>query len=145
MDVLDSILEEAAAFASGVLDPINRIGDKEGCTWNNGEVTTPKGFKEAYKKFADAGWIGLPVPAAAQGRELLDAAPGRRRGPPEVYSESLYLRFHFGWSEQEHNMTRHMEKNFRAIIEGMGGKVLSMTFAASPGNRVETTPTRLIL
>jgi 3-(methylthio)propanoyl-CoA dehydrogenase len=70
LDVLDSILEEAAAFASGVLDPLNRIGDTEGCTWNNGAVTTPKGFKEAYKKFADAGWIGLPVPAEFGGQGL---------------------------------------------------------------------------
>jgi 3-(methylthio)propanoyl-CoA dehydrogenase len=70
MDVLDSILEEAAAFATGVLDPINRIGDKEGCKWNNGEVTTPPGFKEAYKKFADAGWIGLPVPEEYGGQGL---------------------------------------------------------------------------
>ena len=69
-DVLDSILEEAASFASGVLDPLNRIADKEGCTWNDGEVTTPKGFKEAYKKFADAGWIGLPVPAEYGGQGL---------------------------------------------------------------------------
>jgi 3-(methylthio)propanoyl-CoA dehydrogenase len=70
MDVLDSVLEEAAAFASGVLDPLNRVGDKEGCTWKDGEVTTPKGFKEAYKKFADAGWIGLPVPAEYGGQGL---------------------------------------------------------------------------
>ena len=42
LDVLDSVLEEAAAFASGVLDPLNRIGDKEGCTWSDGEVTTPR-------------------------------------------------------------------------------------------------------
>ena len=70
MDVLDSVLEEAAAFASGVLDPLNRIADKEGCTWKDGEVTTPKGFKEAYKKFADAGWIGLPVPAEYGGQGL---------------------------------------------------------------------------
>jgi len=70
MDVLDTILEEAGTFASEVLDPINRTGDKEGCTWNNGEVTTPKGFKEAYKKFADAGWIGLPVPAEYGGQGL---------------------------------------------------------------------------
>jgi alkylation response protein AidB-like acyl-CoA dehydrogenase len=70
LEVLDSVLEEAAAFASGVLDPLNRIGDKEGCTWNAGAVTTPRGFKEAYKKFADAGWIGLPVPAEYGGQGL---------------------------------------------------------------------------
>jgi 3-(methylthio)propanoyl-CoA dehydrogenase len=69
-DVWESILEEAGSFATGVLDPLNRVADKEGCTWNNGEVTTPKGFKEAYKKFADAGWIGLPVPAEYGGQGL---------------------------------------------------------------------------
>jgi 3-(methylthio)propanoyl-CoA dehydrogenase len=70
LDVLDSVLEEAASFAAGVLDPLNRSGDKEGCTWNAGEVKTPAGFKEAYKKFADAGWIGLPVPAEYGGQGL---------------------------------------------------------------------------
>jgi alkylation response protein AidB-like acyl-CoA dehydrogenase len=69
-EVVDSILEEAGAFATGVLDPLNRVADKEGCTWNAGEVTTPKGFKEAYKKFADAGWIGLPVQAEYGGQGL---------------------------------------------------------------------------
>jgi 3-(methylthio)propanoyl-CoA dehydrogenase len=70
LEVLDSVLEEAASFAAGVLDPLNRSGDKEGCTWNAGEVKTPAGFKEAYKKFADAGWIGLPVPAEYGGQGL---------------------------------------------------------------------------
>ena len=70
LDVLDSVLEEAAGFAAGVLDPLNRSGDKAGCTWNAGEVATPPGFKEAYKKFADAGWIGLPVPAEYGGQGL---------------------------------------------------------------------------
>ena len=70
LDVLDSVLEEAAAFASGVLDPLNRDGDRTGCTWKDGEVTTPPGFKEAYKKFADAGWIGLPVPEEYGGQGL---------------------------------------------------------------------------
>ena len=69
-DVLDAILEEAANFASGVLDPINASGDREGCTWRDGEVTTPKGFKEAYQQFAKAGWIGLPVPAEFGGQGL---------------------------------------------------------------------------
>ena len=60
-DVLDAILDEASTFATEVLDPINQSGDKEGCTWNDGVVTTPKGFKEAYKSFAQAGWIGHRV------------------------------------------------------------------------------------
>ena len=69
-DVLDAILEEAGTFASEVLDPINHSGDKEGCTWRDGEVTTPKGFKEAYAQFAKAGWIGLPVPDEFGGQGL---------------------------------------------------------------------------
>jgi alkylation response protein AidB-like acyl-CoA dehydrogenase len=70
LDVLDAVLEEAAGFAGGVLDPLNRTGDQVGCTWKDGEVTTPPGFKEAYKKFAEAGWIGLPVPAEYGGQGL---------------------------------------------------------------------------
>jgi alkylation response protein AidB-like acyl-CoA dehydrogenase len=69
-DVADAILEEAGAFASEVLDPINVSGDREGCTWRDGVVTTPKGFKEAYKRFADAGWIGLTVPQEFGGQGL---------------------------------------------------------------------------
>src|SRR6202163_2434082 len=69
-DVADAILQEAAVFASEVLDPLNVSGDKEGCTWRDGEVTTPKGFKEAYRQFARAGWIGLPVPSEYGGQGL---------------------------------------------------------------------------
>ena len=69
-DVLDAILDEASTFATEVLSPLNQSGDQEGCTWNDGVVTTPKGFKEAYKQFAQAGWIGLPVPAELGGQGL---------------------------------------------------------------------------
>jgi len=69
-DVLDAILEEASTFASEVLAPLNQSGDQEGCTWNDGVVTTPKGFKEAYHQFAKAGWIGLPVQAEYGGQGL---------------------------------------------------------------------------
>ena len=64
------ILREAAIFAREVLDPINQSGDKEGCTWRDGAVTTPKGFKEAYAQFARAGWIGLPVAPEHGGQGL---------------------------------------------------------------------------
>jgi acyl-CoA dehydrogenase len=69
-DVLDPVLEEAATFANEVLDPLNVVGDRAGCTWKDGEVTTPPGFKEAYKQFADAGWIGLPVQTEYGGQGL---------------------------------------------------------------------------
>jgi alkylation response protein AidB-like acyl-CoA dehydrogenase len=69
-EILDSVLEEAAAFAAGELDPLNRVGDEHGCTWKDGNVTTPPGFKEAYKKFADAGWIGFAIPPEHGGQGL---------------------------------------------------------------------------
>ena len=47
-DLVGAILEESGKMASEVLHPINQSGDQEGCTWDNGVVTTPSGFKEAW-------------------------------------------------------------------------------------------------
>jgi len=59
-DVAGAILEEAAKFASQVLDPLNRPGDQEGAKrLDNGTVKTPAGFKDAYKQYCDNGWNGL--------------------------------------------------------------------------------------
>ena len=69
-DVVDPILEEAANFASNVLDPLNVPGDREGAKFSDGNVTTPKGFKDAYHQFSQAGWIGLPLPAEYGGQGL---------------------------------------------------------------------------
>ena len=59
-DTAAAILEEAAKFASGVLDPLNRVGDREGAQLaHDGKVTTPPGFREAYAQFCELGWNGL--------------------------------------------------------------------------------------
>jgi acyl-CoA dehydrogenase len=69
-DVVDAILEEAAKFASEVLDPINYSGDREGSTFSDGSVRTPKGFREAYRKFCEGGWNALPFEAEWGGQGL---------------------------------------------------------------------------
>ena len=60
-DTADAILDEASKFASEVLDPLNYSGDQEGSKWKDGVVTTPKGFKEAYKLFCEGGWSALSL------------------------------------------------------------------------------------
>ena len=58
-DLIESILEEAGKFCESVLQPLNQSGDAEGCTFENGVVRTPKGFKEADDQFTEGGWPGL--------------------------------------------------------------------------------------
>jgi 3-(methylthio)propanoyl-CoA dehydrogenase len=58
-DLVDSVLEEAAKFASGVWAPLNSTGDAQGLKWVDGEVTTPDGFPAAYRQFVEGGWNGL--------------------------------------------------------------------------------------
>jgi len=117
-DVLDAILEEASTFATEVLDPINQSGDKEGCIWSDGVVTTPKGFKEAYKQFAQAGWIGLPVAAEYGGQglpqlllgttlEMWNAANVGFANGPLLNQGAIEAIEHFG---DEHQRTTYIPK-----------------------------------
>ena len=70
MDLVDAILEEAGKLASEVLAPLNRKGDIEGCSFENGVVRSPDGFAEAYKLFCDGGWNGLSLDSAYGGQGL---------------------------------------------------------------------------
>jgi len=69
-ETVDAVLEGAAQIAEEVLHPLNRSGDEEGCTWDNGVVRTPKGFQEAYRIFCEGGWNRLGTPEAFGGMGL---------------------------------------------------------------------------
>ncbi len=69
-ETVDALLEAAAEFAEGELAPLNEIGDRTASRWSDGMVTTPPGFREAYSKFVEGGWMGLSGPVEAGGQGL---------------------------------------------------------------------------
>ncbi|MBN8238685.1 acyl-CoA dehydrogenase C-terminal domain-containing protein [Marinobacter hydrocarbonoclasticus] len=84
-DTADAILEEAGKITSGVLAPLNREADEQGCKWDEGEVSTPEGFKEAYQTIVEGGWnglggnpdfggMGMPKTLVAQFEEMMQGA-----------------------------------------------------------------------
>ena len=85
LETADAFLEEGAKLASRTLAPLSRSGDEEGCLWDEGNVSTPAGYREAYQLFADGGWTGLggnpayggmgmPKALAAQFDEMFSSA-----------------------------------------------------------------------
>ena len=70
IDMIDAITEEAAKLAEQVFAPINQSGDEQGCTWTDGEVTTPDGFKDAYQQYVQGGWPTLSAPVEFGGQGL---------------------------------------------------------------------------
>src|SRR5258708_38788583 len=90
-ELVDQILEESAKFAGGVLSPLNKPADEEGSKWDHGEVTTPKGFKEAYRQFVEAGWNALQAPSehGGQGLPKVVSTPGREMWKSANLSFSL--------------------------------------------------------
>lgn len=69
-ELVDQYLEAAADFCENELSPLNQVGDREGCRWNDGVVTTPTGFKEAYQKYIELGFPSLSVPEEHGGQGL---------------------------------------------------------------------------
>ncbi|MES2868688.1 MAG: acyl-CoA dehydrogenase C-terminal domain-containing protein [Pseudomonadota bacterium] len=80
-----AILEEAGKISAGIIAPLRRSGDEQGCSWDNGEVKVPEGYREAYQAFADGGWVGvggdpqyggmgMPKAISAQVEEMVTSA-----------------------------------------------------------------------
>jgi len=69
-DIVDAILTECGRFCEEVLSPLYQSGDEEGCKLENGEVITPKGYKEAYRQYVMGGWQGLSAPEEFGGQGL---------------------------------------------------------------------------
>ncbi|MFJ2549916.1 acyl-CoA dehydrogenase C-terminal domain-containing protein [Pseudomonas sp. NPDC087612] len=84
-DTARAILEQAGKLIAQQVAPLNRSGDEQGCQWHEGRVSTPDGFAQAYRNYADDGWVGvggaceyggmgMPKVIAAQVEEMLNAA-----------------------------------------------------------------------
>jgi alkylation response protein AidB-like acyl-CoA dehydrogenase len=106
-DIINQVLEEGAKFTQEVLFPLNHSGDREGCHFDAAAktVTTPKGFKEAYKQYVEGGWAalacdpeyggqGLPVALNNSFYEMLNSSnqawsmyPGLSHGAYECLKE----------------------------------------------------------
>lgn len=111
-DLLDQIIEEGGKLCAEVLFPLNQSGDQEGCRYENGTVTTPAGFKDAYKTFTEGGWcgvaadqeyggMGMPVTLGTVMQEMICSANmsfGMYPGLSQGAYEALH---HFGSDEQK--------------------------------------------
>lgn len=89
-DLLDAIIDNGAKFAENIIAPLARIGDEQGCTFDNGKVSTPEGFKEAFKQWGEGGWQSLSIPLADGGQGL--------PGSASIYISEMVGSCNWAWS-----------------------------------------------
>ena len=132
-DTRNAIINEAAKLAENVLSPINQSGDAEGCKFSDGNVTTPTGFKEAFKEYGLGGWAGmvateevggqnLPASAGILVNELLGSAN---------WAWNMYTGLTFGAVKciTEHGNDHQRELYVAKMVEGLWTGTMCITEA----------------
>ncbi|MCY1282146.1 3-methylmercaptopropionyl-CoA dehydrogenase [compost metagenome] len=96
-ELIDGVLEEAARYTGEVVAPLNRNADEQGCVLQDGQVTTPDGFREAYRQFVDNGWASMngPLEFGGQGFPQLVSASFHEM----LMAASLSFRVYSGLTE----------------------------------------------
>ena len=114
-ELIDQILEEGGKFCAEVIFPLNQSGDREGCQWNNGAVSTPSGFKAAYTQFREAGWPALTCDPDYGGQGL-----------PQVVNNALYEMMNA--SNQSWTMYPGLSHGAYECIHAHGSDTLKRTY-----------------
>src|SRR5579864_665376 len=130
-DTAAAVLDEAAKFAAAELDPLNPVGDRERSVLENGVVRTPPGFRDAYRRYVEAGWMGLqcdpeyggqnlPLPLATAVVEMLNSA---------CMAWSLCPLLTFGAIEllQAHGSPEQKERYLRKLVSGEWTGTMNLT------------------
>jgi alkylation response protein AidB-like acyl-CoA dehydrogenase len=130
-DLIEAVLEEAAKFASGELLAINREGDEHGARFDNGSVTTPPGYKEAYTQFIEAGWTSIDANPDHGGQglpkllqSLIDEMVGATNVAFKLYTELSRGAYHcLAHAASEDICDKYLPK----LVEGVWSGTMCLT------------------